>query len=126
MNKFQTGMVQTPNGKLWFRHGIPHRENGPAVENNNGYQEWRRNGSLHREDGPAILRPDGSREWWLRGKCIYFLEGVEYMVIEDDLPSDYVWLGKRIAQAKVLTATEIIYVPNLPGIKDYIYNNNDG
>lgn len=48
------------------------------------------------------------------------------MVIEDELPSDYVWLGKSLTQAKVLTATEIIYVPNLPGIKDYIYINNDG
>jgi hypothetical protein len=32
------------------------------------------------------------------------------------LPSDVEWLGKRVTQCKVLTATGFMYIPNLPGI----------
>ena len=31
-----------------------HREDGPAIEGNNGKKEWYINGELHRVDGPAI------------------------------------------------------------------------
>ena len=45
INKFNTGRYYL-NGKF-------HRENGPAVEREDGTSMWYLNGKLHREDGPA-------------------------------------------------------------------------
>jgi hypothetical protein len=50
------------NGELQF-----HRENGPAVEDNNGDKYWYKNGLLHREDGPASELYDGTKSWWING-----------------------------------------------------------
>jgi len=33
-----------------------------------GTKEWHLNGVLHREDGPAIEWNDGEKEWWLNNK----------------------------------------------------------
>jgi len=50
--------------------GQLHREDGPAVECNNGDKYWFRNGLLHREDGPAVEYNNGDKVWNYRGKCI--------------------------------------------------------
>jgi hypothetical protein len=34
----------------------------------NGDRLWYRNGLLHREDGPAIERKDGIKAFWINGK----------------------------------------------------------
>jgi hypothetical protein len=84
--------------KEWWFYGLKHRENGPAIEYEDGSQEWwfyglrhRKGkpavifkeegfnistlteewwfyGKLHREDGPAVMKSDGTQEWWLYGK----------------------------------------------------------
>ncbi len=43
--------------------GQYHREDGPAIEWNNGIKEWFINGLCHREDGPAI-EWDSDDKWW--------------------------------------------------------------
>ena len=64
--------VERPNGtKFWFRNGLRHREDGPAVEYPDGSKYWYRNGQLHREDGPAIEFPDGDEEHWLNGERVF-------------------------------------------------------
>jgi hypothetical protein len=30
--------------------------------------DWTLNGKLHREDGPAVEYDDGAKEWWLLGR----------------------------------------------------------
>jgi hypothetical protein len=58
------------NGDARYRlDGQLHREDGPAIDNVNGYQEYWQHGQLHREDGPAIISPLGRKEWWAKGKC---------------------------------------------------------
>ncbi len=47
-----------PNGKL-------HREDGPAIEWNDGDKEWFINGNRHREDGPAVIYHNGTADWYL-------------------------------------------------------------
>lgn len=47
---------------------VLHREDGPAVEWENGDKEWWINGKLHREDGPAQEWFNGDRRWHLNGK----------------------------------------------------------
>jgi hypothetical protein len=48
--------------------GYLHREDGPAIEWNNGTKEWWINGNTHREDGPAIEYYNGHKKWRLNGK----------------------------------------------------------
>lgn len=43
------------------------REDGPAVECEDGYKEWHIKGKLHREDGPAITYPNGYGCWYING-----------------------------------------------------------
>lgn len=67
-----------------------HREDGPAVEWENGDKEWYINGILNNYNGPAVIRKDvkvwyvngvkhrvngpaveytcGTKEWWVNGK----------------------------------------------------------
>jgi len=52
----------------WYLNGELHREDGPAVEEANGYKAWYINGDLHRTDGPAFERPDGYKAWFLNDK----------------------------------------------------------
>jgi hypothetical protein len=103
--------------KQWWLNGKQHRVDGPAWEGADGSKQWCLNGQLHRTDGPAVEGADGSKEWCLNGKFIYELEPIgEYLLIEDGLPSDVEWLGQQVTQRKVLTATGLVYIPNLPGI----------
>lgn len=48
--------------------GEYHREDGPALEFNNGRKEWYINNLCHREDGPAITQENGSKAWYKNGK----------------------------------------------------------
>lgn len=45
--------------------GKYHREDGPAIEREDGTKEWWLNGKLHRADGPAVEYPNGDKEWYL-------------------------------------------------------------
>lgn len=38
---------------------------GPSIIQKNGRKEWYRKGVLHREDGPAIEYSDGNGEYWI-------------------------------------------------------------
>ena len=53
--------------RAWFQHGKEHREGAPAIEDSTG-KYWFRNGKRHRDDGPAIERADGTTEWWRNGR----------------------------------------------------------
>jgi len=115
-----TGFVaEYPNGsKEWWLNGQRHRVDGPAREWADGSKQWWVNGKLHRVDGPAVEWADGTKNWYLNGNFIYALEPIgDYILIEDGLPSDVEWLGKRVTQRKVLTATGFMYIPNLPGME---------
>ena len=67
-----------------------HREDGPAIEWNNGFKWWYLNGKLHREDGPAIEFPNGGKEWYINdhlhredGPAIEFANGDKYWYLND-------------------------------------------
>lgn len=44
-----------------------HRDDGPAIEWENGDKEWWLNGHKHRLDGPAVEWANGQVEWWVHG-----------------------------------------------------------
>ena len=51
----------------WYKNGVRHREDGPAIEYADGRKQWYLNGLLHREDGPAFEWADGEKQWYLNG-----------------------------------------------------------
>ena len=38
------------------------------VKESDGTKEWFKNGLRHRDDGPAIEKADGTKEWWKNGE----------------------------------------------------------
>jgi hypothetical protein len=57
--------------KFWCKNGNYHKEDGPAVEFNDGTKVWYQNGLVHREDGPAVEYGNNeSKEWWIEGKIV--------------------------------------------------------
>jgi hypothetical protein len=52
--------------KSWWLDDLLHREDGPAMEDVDGYKAWFINGKLHRVDGPAVEWDKyGQKEWYL-------------------------------------------------------------
>ena len=95
---------------VWYKDDKIHREDGPAIEYNNGCKEWWFNGNqtleaniyeftsasgryvledktimyfkeglAHNENGPAIEGED-FKEWWINGKKLTEQEFKEYIV----------------------------------------------
>jgi hypothetical protein len=52
----------------WYQHGKLHRIGAPAAIGYNGDKLWYQHDRLHREDGAAVEKADGDKEWWLHGK----------------------------------------------------------
>lgn len=67
------GPVTDEFGNKYWRNetGHFHREDGPAIEYENGSKCWLINGERHREDGPAIEYADGRKVWYINGKYIF-------------------------------------------------------
>lgn len=63
--------TDTRGTTYWHHNGVLHREDGPAVEYENGDKFWYFNGRGHRLDGPAIEFEDGQQS--------YYVYGVRYM-----------------------------------------------
>jgi hypothetical protein len=55
----------------WYNlNGELHREDGPAIEFDDGDKYWYINGERHREDGPAIEYADGDKSWYINGELL--------------------------------------------------------
>jgi hypothetical protein len=54
---------------------ILHREDGPAIEWNDGNLEWFLNGKRHRIDGPAFEYVDGTKYWYINDVLIFAVDG---------------------------------------------------
>ncbi len=52
----------------WYENNLKHRDDGPAVEWDNGTMEWWINNMRHREDGPALVIPGIHQSWWINNK----------------------------------------------------------
>jgi hypothetical protein len=61
---YQSGCIKC---EMWFKHGILHRDSGPAVV----YKQnsiWYTDGKLSRLDGPAVVDVAGPKEYWIAGE----------------------------------------------------------
>lgn len=70
--------------KIWYKNGKIHRENGPALEYSNGDKRWYKHGIMHRQDGPAMINADGSEEWYYHGKEISKEEFIKNISLDFD------------------------------------------
>lgn len=61
-------IIYESGAQKWYKFGKCHREDGPALILSAGIQEWHKAGEIHREDGPAIIHPNGNQFWYLLGK----------------------------------------------------------
>jgi hypothetical protein len=60
--------ITRKNGTIeYYKNGLLHRENGPAIIYADGRKKWYQNGHLHRLDGPASEWPKFYREWYQTG-----------------------------------------------------------
>ena len=62
-----TGITKDKVETVYYQDGRLHRDDGPAVMRNYGYQEWLQHGNTHRDDGPAVIWRNGSKEWYKKG-----------------------------------------------------------
>ena len=82
--------MEYDNGdKIWYKNGVRHRENGPAVEWRNGTKFWYKNGVKHREDGPAVEAVEYNKDvkkYYLEDE--YYTEEEYYETLKeiDNLP----------------------------------------
>lgn len=75
-----------PDGtERYFKNGVFHRVDGPAITYPNGAKSWYQYGHLHRTNGPAVERADGSKEWWLNGE---YYEATEWLLKKFELGSE--------------------------------------
>ena len=63
-------IVDYIGNKRWFKDGLNHREDGPAIEWVDGGKSWYLNDLYHRIDGPAIEWSNGYKEWYIHGEYI--------------------------------------------------------
>jgi hypothetical protein len=90
--------VELPNGdKEWCQFGQYHRVDGPAVERQSGYEAWYQFGLLHRANGPAVTFADYSAQWYRLG-VLHRLEGPAI----DDINGKSEWYinGRRLTKEK--------------------------
>jgi hypothetical protein len=60
--------VYASGNKFWYLNEQLHREDGPAIDCDDGYKCWYIKDRLHREDGPAVECANGQKVWYLDGQ----------------------------------------------------------
>ena len=65
----KNGLEKQKDGTmLWFKDGVLHKEDGPAMVTKDKTMSWFRHGKLHSyNDQPAITTPDGFKAWYDTG-----------------------------------------------------------
>jgi hypothetical protein len=59
---------------VWYKNGLRHREDGPAIERKNGGSSYLIEGKYHRDNGPAIIDiPKKLQMWYTFGKLTKIL-----------------------------------------------------
>jgi hypothetical protein len=74
--------IENDNGDKWYYiNGKRHRKDGAAVELSNGDKYWYIKGMLHRLDGPAIEYGNGIKYWFIDGEQICCKDNEEFLRI---------------------------------------------
>lgn len=118
-----TGVTVDTSGVIFYRNGLIHREDGPAIIAKNGDRFWYFDNQLHRLGGPAELRfIDKYRGWYNHGKlhnkngpALVFNKGTDKEIREwfinnvrhnnkgpavEGKNNLYFWEGKEVSEKK--------------------------
>ena len=69
MSKKKNGKFIESHCIAYYKNDLLHREDGPALEYDNGYQKWYLNGLRHRDNNlPAVIYKNNDQEYWFHGK----------------------------------------------------------
>jgi hypothetical protein len=60
--------VTTATERIWFDHGLIHRNGQPAREGSNGFSEWYQHGRLHRDDDQPAVISSYFKRWYQKGR----------------------------------------------------------
>lgn len=66
--------------KAYIKNKKLHREDGPAVEWNDGYKVWFQHGKRHRLDGPAFISANGYKSWFEHGRRLPIYTDEEFKI----------------------------------------------
>ncbi len=106
-----TGIVDYTDGKkYWYKEGMLHREDGPAVEHKSGHKQWWIEGKLHRENGPAIEWPNGDKRWYLQNQNFSKISLQDYVVL------DHYNRNHNLMWYKLLDKDQVFEYPDIPGL----------
>ncbi|MFM1755408.1 MAG: hypothetical protein RL621_312 [Bacteroidota bacterium] len=73
-----TGIASYEDGSvIYYKNGLSHREDGPAIICSDGYQKWCLEGKPHNLNGPAVIYPNGAEIYCLHGQKYYIKENWE-------------------------------------------------
>lgn len=73
--------IDSAGTKRWFKDGLLHRDDGPAVEYPNDGCMYFKHGKSHRLDGPADVLPDGIKYWYIDDEPINCKTNEEFLRI---------------------------------------------
>lgn len=80
--------------KVWYKHGVHHRIDGPAISYSTGEKVWLINGVRHRLGGPAVTTEDGELHYYAHGRR--FTEGEFYRYVDQETGEILAPPGKRL------------------------------
>ncbi len=106
-----TGIVEFSDGDCtWYKNGLWHREDGPAVEWLDGTKCWYVNGDQHRTDGPAVEYPNGTKYWYLEDRSYLPINLGDHVILDCYKGKyDLIWY-------KLLGKDKILEYPDIPGL----------
>ena len=98
--------INTLGNKFYYKDKemtILHREDGPAIEYDNGTKYWCINNKLHREDGPAVVYSCGYNSWYINGSLLSEAEFLKRTSPEIVLTLDEIAakLGIEVSKLKI-------------------------
>ena len=113
------------NCTIYYKDGKIHKEDGPAIEWEDGSKYWYCEGHLHRKNKPAVIQMDGLCEWWENGNFVY------KKIIDQTSVKELIDNENQIEQEKEITLygfdsetkAEIIKIKNHYGFEYRKYNH---
>jgi hypothetical protein len=98
LHRIDAPAVEAGDVQAWFRDGVCHRDNAPAIVHEGGNSIWVQEGLPHREGAPAVAW-GGDWEWWHNGvlhrddgpaRCTLYC-GYEYFVHGESVSRMDLW-----------------------------------
>ena len=75
--------IRDDGEERWYKDGMLHRDNGPAIIWANGTEGWFQYDMHHREDGPAIVSTVNEHEYYIYDRLCSFKKWANHFKISE-------------------------------------------